>query len=89
MLLCYNYQNGITNEEDIIFVMKPKLFTIGIISLFDIIKSMKTRCRNPSLGLVTKARAYKSARQEGSLAGTSYTLGNGGECERMNLHIPT
>jgi hypothetical protein len=29
MLLCYNYQNGITDEkEDIIFVTKPKLFSI-------------------------------------------------------------
>jgi hypothetical protein len=29
MLLCYNYQNGITDEkEDIIFATKPKLFSI-------------------------------------------------------------
>ncbi len=34
MLLCYDYQNGITyEEEDIIFVIKPKLFSIGTISL--------------------------------------------------------
>jgi hypothetical protein len=33
MLLCYNYQNGITNEEDIIFVIEPNFFFIGTISL--------------------------------------------------------
>ncbi len=43
MLLCYDYHNGITNEEkDIIFATEPKLFSIGTISLPEIIKSMKT-----------------------------------------------
>jgi hypothetical protein len=43
LLLCYNYQNGITNEEkDIIFATKPKLFSIGTISLPETIKFMKT-----------------------------------------------
>jgi len=38
MLLCYNYQNGITDEEeDIIFATKLKLFSIGTISLPEII----------------------------------------------------
>jgi hypothetical protein len=38
MLLCYNYQNGIIDEEeDIIFATKPKLFSIGIINLPEII----------------------------------------------------
>jgi hypothetical protein len=38
VLLCYNYQNGITNEDkDIIFNTKPKLFSIGTINLFDTI----------------------------------------------------
>jgi hypothetical protein len=38
VLLCYDYQNGITNEEEnIIFTTKPKLFSIGIISLLDTI----------------------------------------------------
>jgi hypothetical protein len=32
MLLCYDYQNGITHEkEDIIFAIKPKLFSIRTI----------------------------------------------------------
>jgi hypothetical protein len=45
-------------------------------------------CRNPSLGLTTKAKACKSAKQEGSLGGTCYILGSAGECERINLHTP-
>jgi hypothetical protein len=45
-------------------------------------------CRNRSLGLMTKARAYKSAGQEGSSGGTSYIPRSAGECERMNPHIP-
>jgi hypothetical protein len=43
MLLCYDYQNGITDkEEDIIFTTKPKLFSIGTINLRETIQSMKT-----------------------------------------------
>ncbi len=38
ILPCYDYQNGITNEEeDIIFATKPKLFSIGTINLLEII----------------------------------------------------
>jgi hypothetical protein len=41
--LCYNYQNGITNEEeDIIFPIEPKLFSIGTISLLQTIQFVKT-----------------------------------------------
>jgi hypothetical protein len=43
VLLCYNYRNGITNEEeDIIFATKPELFSIGTINLFEIIQYVKT-----------------------------------------------
>ncbi len=43
MLLCYNYQNGITDEEkDIIFVIKPKMFSIGIIILLEVMEFVKT-----------------------------------------------
>ncbi len=43
VLLCYDYQNGITNEEEnIIFATKLELFSIGTISLLEIIQSMKT-----------------------------------------------
>jgi hypothetical protein len=37
VLLCYDYQNGITNEKDIIFAIEPNLFSIGTISLLEII----------------------------------------------------
>jgi hypothetical protein len=43
MLLCYDYHNGITyEEEDIIFVTQPKLFSIGTINLPKTIQFMKT-----------------------------------------------
>jgi hypothetical protein len=42
MLLCYDYQNGIIDEkEDIIFATKPKLFSIGTISLPKTIQTVK------------------------------------------------
>jgi hypothetical protein len=42
VLMCYNYQNGITNEEeDIIFTTKPELFSIWIINLLETIQSVK------------------------------------------------
>jgi len=37
---------------------------------------------------MTKARACKSAGQEGSPGGTSDTPKSAKECERMNPHIP-
>ncbi len=45
-------------------------------------------CRNPSLGLTIKARACKSAGQEGSLGLTSHAPGSVGEYEGMNPHTP-
>jgi hypothetical protein len=45
-------------------------------------------CRNPNLGLMTKARAYNCVGQEGNLGVTSHAPGNVGECEGMNPHIP-
>jgi hypothetical protein len=42
VLLCYNYQNGVTNEEDIIFATKLKLFSTRTISLFETIRFVKT-----------------------------------------------
>jgi len=59
---------------------------------FKISKLIKKRhvitCCNPNLGVATKARACKKARQEGDPGGTSYIPGNAGECEIMNLHTP-
>ncbi len=46
------------------------------------------KCRNPSLGLATKARACKGVGQEWSPRVTSHAPGNVGKCEGMNLHIP-
>jgi hypothetical protein len=43
-------------------------------------------CRNPSLGLTTKAKAYKVMSQEGSLGVTPHVSGSVGKCEGMNLH---
>jgi hypothetical protein len=40
--MCYDYQNGITNEEDIIFAPKLKLFSIGTINLPKTIQYVKT-----------------------------------------------
>jgi hypothetical protein len=45
-------------------------------------------CRNPSLGLATKAKAYKGAGQERSSGITSQTPRSVGKCEGMNLHTP-
>ncbi len=43
VLLCYDYQNGITDEkEDIIFTIEPILFSIGTMNLPETIQSMKT-----------------------------------------------
>ncbi len=49
---------------------------------------MAMACHNPSLGLMTKARACKGAGQEGSLGVTCHAPGNVGKCEGMNPHIP-
>ncbi len=42
-------------------------------------------CRNPSLGLVTRAKAYKGVGQEGSPGITSPAPKNVGKYEGMNL----
>jgi hypothetical protein len=47
-----------------------------------------TKCRNLSLGLVTKVRACKGAGQEGSLGATSCAPEGVGECEGMTLRTP-
>jgi hypothetical protein len=43
VLMCYDYQNGITYEEkDIIFAIEPKMLSIGTINLPKTIQFMKT-----------------------------------------------
>jgi hypothetical protein len=50
-----------------------------------ILKTLCNRwCRNPNLGLTTKARACKGEGQEGSSGVTSHALGSVEECEGMN-----
>jgi len=46
-------------------------------------------CRNPSLGLVTKAKACKVMGQEGSPGVTSHAPGSVGKCEGRNPHTPS
>jgi hypothetical protein len=41
-------------------------------------------CRNPNLGLVTKARACNGEGKEGSSGIISHAPGSVGECEGMN-----
>jgi hypothetical protein len=45
-------------------------------------------CRNPSLGLATKARVCKGAGQEGKPGVTFHAPGSVKECEGMNPHTP-
>jgi hypothetical protein len=43
MLLCYNYQNNVIDEEeDVIFATKLDLFSIGIINLHETIQFVNT-----------------------------------------------
>jgi hypothetical protein len=44
--------------------------------------------RNPSLGFATKAKACKSAGQQGRLGVTFHVPGSAKECEGMNPHTP-
>jgi hypothetical protein len=45
-------------------------------------------CRNPSLGLATKAKACKVASQKGSLGVMPHALGSAKECEGIDPHTP-
>jgi len=45
-------------------------------------------CRNPSLGLVTKAKGCKVVGQEGSLKVMLHVPGSARECEGIDLHTP-
>jgi hypothetical protein len=45
-------------------------------------------CYNPSLGLVTKAKACKVVGREGSPKGTFHAPERAKECEGMNPHTP-
>jgi hypothetical protein len=45
-------------------------------------------CRNPSLGLATKAKGLQVCEPKGSPGVTSHTPGSVGKCEGVNPHTP-
>ncbi len=45
-------------------------------------------CRNPSLGLATKAKGLQGCGSRLSPESHSHALGNAKECERKNPHTP-
>jgi hypothetical protein len=45
-------------------------------------------CRNPSLGLATKARGCKVTGQEGSLGVMLHVPGNARKCDGIDPHTP-
>jgi hypothetical protein len=45
-------------------------------------------CRNPSLGLATKAKGLQGCGPRGSLGVTSHAPGSVGKCEGVNPHTP-
>ncbi len=49
---------------------------------------MYINCRNPNLGLTTKARGYKVSGQEKDPGVTSHAPGSAKECEGMNPQSP-
>jgi len=46
------------------------------------------KCRNPSLGLTTKAKELQGCRPRGSPGVTSHVPGSVGKCEGVNPHTP-
>jgi hypothetical protein len=63
------------------------MITMSSFNLIQILNE-EEQCRNPNLGLVTKAGVCKGAGPKGSLGVTSHALGSVGECEGMNIHTP-
>jgi len=51
-------------------------------------KMIKVFCRNPSLGLATKAKGLQGYGPRGSPGVTSHTLESVKKCEGVNLHTP-
>jgi hypothetical protein len=56
--------------------------------IIDFNKTFMLVCRNPNLGLMTKARGYKVAGQEGSPKVMPHAPGSARECEGIDPHIP-
>ncbi len=57
-------------------------------ALKDHIWAQLNLCRNPSLGLATKAKGLQECGPRGSPGVTSHTPGNVGKCEGVNPHTP-
>ncbi len=78
VLLCYNYQNGITNEEEaIIFVTKPTLFSIGTISLLETIQHVKTtnvEIMDTNVKIIILEQEFEVHSIEKKIAGNIYEL---------------
>ncbi len=49
---------------------------------------LDTYCRNPNLGLTTKARGCEVVGQEGSSVIMSHVLGSARKCEGIDPHTP-
>jgi hypothetical protein len=75
-LNCYNH------------VFKNYLQVLELDLKFVVVWKIKFKCRNPNLGLATKAMACKGTSQEWSLGVTFHAPGSVGKCERMNPHTP-
>ncbi len=52
-------------------------------------KYTRLECRNPNLGLETKARGYKVASQEGDRGVTSHALGSAKCVREFTLTVPS
>jgi hypothetical protein len=58
-----------------------------VLELYSHYEFFYSNCRNLSLGLATKARAWKVMGQEGTSGVTSHAFGSVRECEGKNPHI--
>jgi len=73
----------------ICFLFFKCLFLDDFVPCFDCVCFfLDNVCHNPNLGLATKGRVYKRAKQEGDSGDTPYTLRSARECEGMNPHTP-
>jgi hypothetical protein len=61
---------------------------ISFWELFSLMSTSHTLCRNPSLGLATKAKGLQGCGPRGSPGVTSHTPGSVRECEGVNPHTP-
>ncbi len=80
------YDSNMNSRKVIIEIVFRSLKNHKIILKF--FNSNVNRCRNPSLGLTTKVKAYKVEGQERSLGVAFHVPGSVGKCEGINLHIP-